>query len=748
MTRDPEPKDVVTAEDQPMRRLKRALAAVLVVLMIMGPFPSRLGARGPDVRAEFKRLHFHLDQDGFLDPDEEHHLHVAGRHQALQRHTHATLESFRAESPGAPSEPSHYADLLLPNDRVAMLYVTQRSDHGGSVAAAHGAHVDHGLSLPIIHIPNHARRHAIRTATVRGLVKTGAATDGGCASDLNGDGAVTDAELNSFTPCDVAKTLLYHHPQLLNFDANKGATGMTLIENAPGLDQLALFIKSQGRHRWYMMPPVLNGDGTQFTRPDTGKPVFSYVVNDNVQQAAVTALQNALIGVTNEPTLAEASYNIVDGTTAVVQGGSSPLSNLAPQPGVFKLLAGGLGLGGTRKAMVEEMEVALTLLFELGIPSFLLLSTAASSDLAESLRNIYTSTAFVRALEEDRMVPPDFQDLVTLLARTMAPSPVLDALPFAGWIVTAVNIASTEGGAAAVAEVGATGVTLEPSRGAGEYPVYASADLRAGNATARQAIVIVHGRLRNASDYFATGRALVDDAGAAGRDTIVVAPQLLLQADATHWKLPERYLRWDRGWEEGAPARGPSPASSYDVLDDVAAKLSNGSVFPALRRIVFVGHGGGAQMLARYAVVAKLPPGPAISFVMANPGSYLYLTADRPLAPDKECVGQDFDRWKYGLSAPPPYVDDLGRSLKEFAVRDVTLLLGSNDRKATGSLDQSCAAKVQGRNRIDRGRFFVEALARSGQAPRLRHHIVDGVGHDEAAMLRSSPARKAIFATD
>jgi hypothetical protein len=187
------------------------------------------------------------------------------------------------------------------------------------------------------------------------------------------------------------------------------------------------------------------------------------------------------------------------------------------------------------------------------------------------------------------MVPPDFQDLVTLLARTMAPSPVLDALPFAGWIVTAVNIASTEGGAAAVAEVGATGVTLEPSRGAGEYPVYASADLRAGNATARQAIVIVHGRLRNASDYFATGRALVDDAGAAGRDTIVVAPQLLLQADATHWKLPERYLRWDRGWEEGAPARGPSPASSYDVLDDVAAKLSNGSVFPALRRIVFVG---------------------------------------------------------------------------------------------------------------------------------------------------------------
>lgn len=309
-------------------------------------------------------------------------------------------------------------------------------------------------------------------------------------------------------------------------------------------------------------------------------------------------------------------------------------------------------------------------------------------------------------------------------------------------------VRSAEVGQAPVAEVGATIATLDPARGAGAYPVYASADLRAGNATARQAIVIIHGRLRNASDYFATGRALVDAVGAAGRDTMVVAPQLLLQVDVARWQLSARYLRWERGWEEGAPAQAPSPASSYDVLDDIAAKLSDSALFPALRRIVFVGHGGGAQMLVRYAVVAKLQPGPVVSFVIANPGSYLYLAADRPVAPDKECVGQDFNSWKYGLNAPPPYVDNLDRSLKGFAARDVTLLLGSKDRKATGSLDQSCAAKVQGRNRIDRGRFFMEALARSGQAPHLKHAIVKGVGHDEAAMLKSAAARRAIFATD
>jgi hypothetical protein len=465
-----------------------------------------------------------------------------------------------------------------------MLYVTQRSDRGGSVASAHGAHVDHGLSLPFIHVPNHARRTAIKAAQARGRVRSTAARDtaatgGGCASDLNGDGAVTEAELDSFTPCDVAKTLLYHHPQMLNFDADKGATVMTHIENAPGLDQLALFIKSQGRHGWYTMQPARNPDGTQFTRPDTGQPVFSYVVNANVRQAAAAALQNALIGVTNEPALAGASYNVVDGTTAVVQGGPTPLaavaavresaggtsftlSNLGPQPGVSmavahvngqdvtikftnfyvrhltlyvqfyddsdnlvvpsgwssrlgegerdlenattkyislinpppivmgipvgggaddftftmpsnatyaKLLAGGLGLGGPRNTMVEQLAVALTAMFELGIPGLLLLSSAGLSDLGEVLASLYRSSAIIFGVEKafftlvfsksdpdlnslisnaaalvvNVLLQAGLQNLVTTLALVITQSAILDALPFAGWIMNAVNIAST-----------------------------------------------------------------------------------------------------------------------------------------------------------------------------------------------------------------------------------------------------------------------------------------------------------------
>jgi hypothetical protein len=302
-----------------------------------------------------------------------------------------------------------------------------------------------------------------------------------------------------------------------------------------------------------------------------------------------------------------------------------------------------------------------------------------------------------------------------------------------------------------VGDVGTAIVALDASRGAGVYAVYGSADLLAGSTSAHQALVIIHGRLRNASDYFTTGLALAKAAGPAGESTIVVAPQFLNPADVAAHHLPDRYLRWNDDWGDGVPALGPSPsdstqpaASAYDVLDDIVAKLSNTSAFPELRRIVFVGHGGGAQMLTRYAIVMRSQPGPAVSFVIANPGTYLYPMTARPVPPS--CP--DFNLWKYGLDKPPPYVKDLGNILKRFAARDVTLLLGTKDKKTNGVLDRSCPAQAQGRTRFERGQYFLRALAASGLAPLLKHAIVQGVGHNEQNMLLSREARDAIFVND
>jgi hypothetical protein len=300
-----------------------------------------------------------------------------------------------------------------------------------------------------------------------------------------------------------------------------------------------------------------------------------------------------------------------------------------------------------------------------------------------------------------------------------------------------------------VEAIGTTTEALDPGHGVGVYPLFTSADLHTGSATARQALVIIHGRLRNASDYYATALALTAAAGQAGEATIVVAPQFLDDIDVAVHGLTDNYLRWNRDWEQGAPAQKPAaahagdaPASSYDVLDDVVAKLSNRSVFPSLDKIVFVGHGGGAQVLARYAVVMHPQPGPAVSFVIANAGTYLYPTTARPVPLD--CP--DFNLWKYGLDNPPPYVGTSGEILKNFAARNVTLLLGADDRRTSGILDQSCAAKTQGRNRLDRGRNFARDMAESGIAPLLKYQIVAGAGHNEKKMLLSSEAREAIFA--
>jgi hypothetical protein len=336
------------------------------------------------------------------------------------------------------------------------------------------------------------------------------------------------------------------------------------------------------------------------------------------------------------------------------------------------------------------------------------------------------------------------------IAENSPPPRVLPARVLAATLAMACALASSpvyaqsaSSPAPPVEDIAPAAIALDPDRGDGVYPVYASADLRVGSPAARQALVIIHGRLRNAADYFATGLALVKKAGDAGSATVVVAPQLLLPADVTAHRLDDRYLRWVSGWESGVPAQGPSPASSYDVLDDVVAKLSNASAFPQLTRIVFVGHGGGAQLLARYAVVTKLQSSLTISFVIANAGTYLYPTTARPLPP----ACPDFNAWKYGMSDPPPYVGDPDRVLKDFAARNITLLLGSDDRKADGVLDQSCAAKAQGRNRFERGLNFVRTLAASGMAPLLKHAIVHDVGHNERKMLFSTEASDAIFAT-
>ena len=67
---------------------------------------------------------------------------------------------------------------------------------------------------------------------------------------------------------------------------------------------------------------------------------------------------------------------------------------------------------------------------------------------------------------------------------------------------------------------------------------------------------------------------------------------------------------------------------------------------------MIAGHSAGAQLTQRYAALRKSrKDDDRIVYWMANPGSLLWLTEDRPL-PNDSCA--NVDRWKYGLTDGVP----------------------------------------------------------------------------------------------
>ncbi|MBM7851913.1 pimeloyl-ACP methyl ester carboxylesterase [Methylopila capsulata] len=284
----------------------------------------------------------------------------------------------------------------------------------------------------------------------------------------------------------------------------------------------------------------------------------------------------------------------------------------------------------------------------------------------------------------------------------------------------------------------------------------------------RRAIVLVHGRLRNADVYFRSAETARAAAGEQAAGALLVAPQFLADPDADlAGGLPPDALRWTpEGWMGGEAATAPAPISSFEALDALVARLADRRLFPNLAEIVVAGHSGGGQVVQRYAATSqeadalakdRAPGGAVVRFVVANPSSYLYFSPERPMA------GGGFaaldlatcpraDRWKYGLADRPPYA--AGRSGAEieaaYLSRDLTMLLGAEDRNPNHpALDKSCAAEAQGPNRMERGLAYARYLAaRHGAAFRHVVRVVPGVGHDGDGMFTSPCGVEALFASE
>ncbi|MDN7935929.1 alpha/beta fold hydrolase [Burkholderia metallica] len=299
-------------------------------------------------------------------------------------------------------------------------------------------------------------------------------------------------------------------------------------------------------------------------------------------------------------------------------------------------------------------------------------------------------------------------------------------------------------------------VAVDTPQGSAVLPVYADRPLDRAAPDVERVFVVIHGTLRNADAYYASGLEVVEKAGSAGKGTMVVAPQFLTRADTRAFSLPAQTLAWTQeGWKGGDAARQPAPISSFTALDALLAHFADRSLYPALSSVVVIGHSAGAQLLQRYAVAghegdALVRAGIAVRYVVANPSSYLYFDDERPNA--DAIAGGTCPRatqWKYGLKSAPPYVasQDVRDLEARYVARHVVYLLGQADTNPyTHFIDRSCAAMAQGPYRLARGLAYFDYLKKRHPADLVQQVVeVPGVGHDELGMFTSACGLAVLF---
>lgn len=315
----------------------------------------------------------------------------------------------------------------------------------------------------------------------------------------------------------------------------------------------------------------------------------------------------------------------------------------------------------------------------------------------------------------------------------------------------------------AVAVIADARMPIDTPQGHGEFALDLSADWNTPQPDVVRAVVVLHGRLRNADDYYRTAQRARAQAEAEGVDpagTLLIAPQFLSTADTQAHDAAPSLLSWQgNAWMGGADAVTGVPISAYAVLDAIARRLADKQRFPNLKTIVFAGHSGGAQVLQRYAIASEMPErlakaGIAVRFVVASPSSYAYFDALRPGADGApapfdatRCPG--FDTWKYGMQARPGFM--LGHTPAQlearYAQRRIVYLVGgADDDPASASIDKTCAAEAQGPQRRARAEgFFRYMQTRHPAGLNQEFHVVPGVGHDGARMLTSPCALKTML---
>lgn len=253
-----------------------------------------------------------------------------------------------------------------------------------------------------------------------------------------------------------------------------------------------------------------------------------------------------------------------------------------------------------------------------------------------------------------------------------------------------------------------------PGTGASVYTYWSSpakaATLNSGDPTADSVLITIHGRDRNGDDYWKTFNNIYQSSKRskqAPASMIVVAPQFYSFAnDVGAYSGNEVTYADSNGWIAGDPSISPPGVSAFTILDAFVAHFADRSLYPNLKTITLVGHGGGGQLINRYSIIGADNPAPgrvSLRYVVGDPSTSLAFTQDRPEAVDR--LGcPTFNNYRYGLMAytpglayPLPFLGDAVSLFQRFLTRDVRFVIGGADNNAKNG-DQSCMAQAWGGN--------------------------------------------------
>eukprot|EP00934_Nitzschia_sp_Nitz4_P007128 Nitzschia sp. Nitz4//scaffold62_size106224//70401//72257//NITZ4_004362-RA/size106224-processed-gene-0.34-mRNA-1//1//CDS//3329555874//7118//frame0 len=318
---------------------------------------------------------------------------------------------------------------------------------------------------------------------------------------------------------------------------------------------------------------------------------------------------------------------------------------------------------------------------------------------------------------------------------------------------------------------------------------YRGNHLLTSGGTHTMALFIQHGALRDAVDYYCSFMHLIRKQKHHNpADILLIAPHFQYAHDDylhprdAFWNTSKPWGDWRNGAESDPKCCGKSgyTVSSFTVLDNMLAILTNKDLYPNMQQISFTGHSAGGQMVQRYAVISTLAAlwdlglDIKMRFVIANPSSYTYLDNRRfeyncgecscnrrECICDKDCTPQsielavpthhgagskhpcyqwNYDRWPYGLGnfisrygLHIPYALREGLAGPERAVRtygklDVVYMVGHNDTCNDGlpHCDASCWKRdhwLPGENRCFRNQMDTRCPAMlQGPNRRLRAH--------------------------